>query len=983
MSCHGNIFTLLNVVRTFANSHQSILQWCWKNHLHKTVVETFFSDIEEALLADEEDRACFTLEVLLANLRQDTDTVDNVLLQILCDYFHDQIYVRHFSNGVQRFIRLSDGNITYQHEHLDSDCFVMCIYTGSKTSTIRSNCQVSFPMNILIQVLQGKDFSNNYMSHHIIETVNRSATEVLLHKNNTYLGTLRQQFDVPCILSYYVYNSLLVFIPSSVNPEAILKKFLSDLKIIEAEKHRHLIQPTVLDGRYMVISDGGIIETLISSDRISRRCVKCWVNTGQLSDPSTWEAKLREAMRDIINEVDVENSYRIHDGDYKFNGSHLLWTSILMPNIGSKDDLVYDMSYNKYLRFTDSSSADTASLLRFHIKLPKNSINNVHIVFKSRDGHPPDVTAIRRWMEKFPLGLTNWSLLKNNRTTLLRVCGIDSTLPVDYIRRKIQKCSSEHFYIDSVKVNYKTHRRDFDAVGIRDRICKLLRADVEDYANFSVHIDTKESNTNILGIIDTSRYTRNELQVSIARLKYGEGNVHISEHDIDVINMRNSIFDAIEPKIKQILKDDPNVKANKTSLITDYVSLELSSEAKCNFESQNYRALSKIIKLTKGVQLKIKDQSILKSAKGVKMLSAMCAKYATTVELADRTLTVYGSSAASNVHDIERYCSDESEKKWKTLHVRDFVQSMKTSTKMAIIIKTFVSREKRNNFINKTYNYDALMIATGVTDLFIDLQASTIKYRGSTASAALLQSMLGDKLSETQYKMSTPSETEVGLFRLECVSCFMPVMHSLYHSLRQCGHLYCRECLLIQMEVTAQSRSFPLTCAADQCNALFSWRDVEDVYCGDSSGQEKLVDAALEKHLINKPSEGFFCLQPDCPGLLLRCLVDIKTTKKTSCAKCDTSYCILCKVPFHEGQTCSEYKMDKVTIEHHLQEWINEKKDDRKLCPYCDSGIEKNGGCNAVHCIHCKMYICWKCLDIFTESTDTYSHLHEKHNGSY
>ena len=730
------------------------------------------------------------------------------------------------------------------------------------------------------------------------------------------------------------------------------------------------------------MSDGGSVEKTISSDHVSRRCVKGWINTEHFPDPSLWDDKLRRIVRNLIEEPEI--CVWMYNRDYEFNGYHLLWTSILVPNASSKDDLIYDRSYNKYVRFTDSTAADSAPLIRFHIQLPKNSIKNVHIVVKYRARELPDVTAIRRWMEKFPLGLTEWSLLKNSRTTLLRVCGIDSTLSVDYIRKKIQNHSSEHFHVESVTVNNKSNRKRFDSDGIQDRIYNLLRADIEPDVRFVVHVEAKKSDTNILGTIDTSRSRMCELRKAISRLEYGGEKVCVVERLIDVINVRSSIFDAVAPTIKKILKSDPNVTANKKSLEADYVSLQLSAKAVNGLQSMADKTRSKITELTNGMQWQFNDQSILQSAKGLRLLSATCAKYATAVELGDRTATLYGSQAASAVQDIQQYhLQKESDRKWKVLYVSDFVPSMKTSTKIAIIIKTFVKREKKKHFINMTNNYDSLIVATGVTDLFIDLQLSTIKCKGSDASVDQLQSLVVDRLLEHQHNMLTVSKTKFGPFNSECVSCFMPVMHSLCHNLRKCGHLYCHECLLMQMEVTARSRSFPLVCAAEQCNSLLSWSDVEDVYCDDTSGQDKLIKSALENFVINKPSEGFFCMQADCPGLLLRCFVDLVTTKKTSCAKCGTSYCIMCKVPFHEGQTCSEYKLTKVNIEHRLQQWINANKANRKLCPYCDSGIEKNGGCNVVYCTHCKMQICWTCLDVFIESADMDLHLHEKHNESH
>ena len=187
-SRYGNAFTLLHSVRTFANSQQTIREWCQVNNLQKTVVEKFLSDIIESLGTDEEETGHITLNAVQSNLKKDTDTVDNILLQILCSHFHNQVYVRHISTGMQRFIRLSNGNVTYRHDQLDTDGFVVCsrYHHLPSTPTINSNHLVIVPMELLMNVLRAKDFSN------VIENVTKNVSGILLHKRSTYLETMRR-----------------------------------------------------------------------------------------------------------------------------------------------------------------------------------------------------------------------------------------------------------------------------------------------------------------------------------------------------------------------------------------------------------------------------------------------------------------------------------------------------------------------------------------------------------------------------------------------------------------------------------------------------------------------------------------------------------------------------------------------------------------------------------------------------------------------
>ena len=858
----------------------------------------------------------------------------------------------------------------------------MCICNGQSlpTSSFTPNYQVVVPIDILMNVLCANNFSNNYLTLHIIDNVTKNLIGILLHKKHTYLKKLCKQFNIPFVLQFYVYNRLFVLMPASENEAKlhVLKKLSTDLKIMDDEQSNYLSQSAALFGRQLMISDGGIIEKIIDCEDAEIKSIQCWIDIEQLPDPSQWENKLARLIED--RGVDPESCCLTQKREYLLNGTYFLWKTLLVSHCIDKLILTNRAEYNDNILLTETIDRDIMKVTRFRIKVPKNTIQNVKIIVKYRDGHLHDVAVPRMWMERFPLTISDWSLLKNNKTAVFRVCGIDSTLSVAYIKMTIQNHRSEHFNVDNVIVNYKSYRKHFDADRIQNTICNNLRADMNPVYKFSVYIDTKQCDTNIIGTIDTSPSKENDLEARISNLKFREEKVRYSTIFMSILQVRNYEFENVAPKIK-FLKDCLKLYVDQSSSITDFVTLKYVVETDELIDDKCEETLSKFYSQFRAEEINLTDQSLLKSRKGIKMLSAICHKYSTLVEIKDGSMFLYGSDAASAAHDVMQYQAEECEREWKILYVKDIEPSIKTAIKMSILLKTCVRRERNPRFTNMTYNYDLLIVATGMTDVYIDLQSSAIKYTGSETATDELQSLLKQKLLEYQQMIAIPPNTDV-TYRVECISCFMPVVNSLYHSLHRCGHLYCHECLLLLLEVASQSKSFPLTCAAEECNSRISWLDVEDIYYGDQSGQEQLINASLANFVVTKPSEGFFCHQADCSGLLLRSRVDINTTKKTNCANCHTSYCIVCKVPYHEGQSCSEYKMSRMSIEHHLRDWLKEKKDNRKLCPHCDSGIEKNGGCDMVYCIHCKMHICWMCLDYFSDSEDAYSHLQRQHDST-
>ena len=74
---------------------------------------------------------------------------------------------------------------------------------------------------------------------------------------------------------------------------------------------------------------------------------------------------------------------------------------------------------------------------------------------------------------------------------------------------------------------------------------------------------------------------------------------------------------------------------------------------------------------------------------------------------------LYFSDAASALDDVVHYQSEQCQKNWKIVYVRDIEPSIKTATKMFIILKTLMKLEKWE------------------INVYINLHSSAIKYMGS------------------------------------------------------------------------------------------------------------------------------------------------------------------------------------------------------------------------------------------------------------
>ena len=68
--------------------------------------------------------------------------------------------------------------------------------------------------------------------------------------------------------------------------------------------------------------------------------------------------------------------------------------------------------------------------------------------------------------------------------------------------------------------------------------------------------------------------------------------------------------------------------------------------------------------------------------------------------------------------------------------------------------------------------------------------------------------------------------------------------------------------------------------------------------------------------------------------------------------------CYMCLSGWHQGITCDQ------ALENEYNKW--HKRIKVKLCPFCKSKIEKNGGCNHMTCGKCKKEFCWLCKNKYS-----------------
>ncbi len=95
-----------------------------------------------------------------------------------------------------------------------------------------------------------------------------------------------------------------------------------------------------------------------------------------------------------------------------------------------------------------------------------------------------------------------------------------------------------------------------------------------------------------------------------------------------------------------------------------------------------------------------------------------------------------------------------------------------------------------------------------------------------------------------------------------------------------------------------------------------------------------------------------WCPTPDC---VFAFVYDAKSHKSFTCNLCKIRYCLECRVEYHEGRSCKQYRDG--TDEDFSKFAVGQKY---KQCPGCRYWVSKNEGCDHMTC-RCGEEFCYQC----------------------
>ncbi|XP_058078862.1 E3 ubiquitin-protein ligase RSL1-like [Magnolia sinica] len=173
---------------------------------------------------------------------------------------------------------------------------------------------------------------------------------------------------------------------------------------------------------------------------------------------------------------------------------------------------------------------------------------------------------------------------------------------------------------------------------------------------------------------------------------------------------------------------------------------------------------------------------------------------------------------------------------------------------------------------------------------------------------------------------------------------------------KNCSHVFCNDCISKHIAVKIQENIAMVICPGLECKGV-----LEPNLCRPIIPAQVFDrwEAALSESMV-LGSQKFYCPFKDCSVLLIDDGDDVVT--QSECPNCRRLFCAQCKVVWHSGVGCEEYKRlnedEKGRDDLMVMELAKSKE--WKRCSRCKFYVEKTDGCMHMTC-RCGFQFCYRC----------------------
>ncbi|GAB2291592.1 hypothetical protein Dimus_025848 [Dionaea muscipula] len=210
--------------------------------------------------------------------------------------------------------------------------------------------------------------------------------------------------------------------------------------------------------------------------------------------------------------------------------------------------------------------------------------------------------------------------------------------------------------------------------------------------------------------------------------------------------------------------------------------------------------------------------------------------------------------------------------------------------------------------------------------------------------------------SEGKVGESSSSSSPVRKLMFVCVICVEDKFSYESFNVEGCTHSFCSGCVRNYVASKLDSGICQITCPMPDCYGL-----LDPDYCREIIPPELFAKwGRLQCESVILASQKFYCPFKDCSALLIDDGGEAMT--RTECPNCKRMFCAECKVAWHEGASCDEYKRSTEDEKGEEDIMLKELADRSswKRCPVCKIFVERVSGCNNMRC-RCGASFCYCC----------------------
>ena len=203
---------------------------------------------------------------------------------------------------------------------------------------------------------------------------------------------------------------------------------------------------------------------------------------------------------------------------------------------------------------------------------------------------------------------------------------------------------------------------------------------------------------------------------------------------------------------------------------------------------------------------------------------------------------------------------------------------------------------------------------------------------------------------------------------LECILCMENFeKNEIANPILECKKYFHGKCFINYIDEELNNNHFPIRCpfcTSDEKHEI-NYKIVLDCLLFNNKDKLaiKLENMSLNYLAQNNPDEVSYCPTAGCNYM---CYYD-KNDFHLDCPLCRKSYCLKCKVEWHQDLTCEQYQLTKKENNKEdeddikFEEYV--KGNNFKKCPKCKRWVEKISGCDHIVC-PCGTHFCYSCGEI-------------------